>query len=213
MPKCSAYTKPQDTRVCQTAIPCPYWRYTPWTLCSKSCGEGFQTRRPVCTGMGLCNIKEQEPVQQICAGILPCVEVTNYAWSFDDWSECSVTCGRNGVKMRTSSCKISGESEIINNSFCSSKKQPTPEIVPCNSEKDCVTGVWITGNWSACSATCEQGYRKRAIGCRVNGHYEIDQKSCDPEKKLEEFEKCDLTSCVTVPPFFQGRDFFWFTKF
>lgn len=195
---------PDKMQSCKQSIPCPQWTYTPWSFCSQSCGVGYQNRRSMCNGIGLCNMDDQAILHQLCPNLLPCVDLTKYEWSFDDWTDCSITCGIEGVKMRSASCKRVDQIGIVDEEFCKELTQPEAVISSCDTDRSCYTGIWITGLWSRCTTTCGDGYKKRAIGCRVNGQYQKDQTSCKRSTRPDDMTKCGNKPCVLdVPTFFQ----------
>jgi len=208
--ECSS-VMPSRVQPCTQSIPCPRWTYTSWTFCSKSCGEGYQVRRATCNGMGLCNINDKEPVHRSCPQLLPCVEITKYEWTFDSWTSCSVTCGGGGTRSRSASCKRIGEGVTVEASFCKNQTKPKTDVVACTSSYPCFNGVWITGQWSICTTSCGDGYKKRAIGCRVNGQYQKDESSCKPEDRPDEKVNCGNHQCPpAVPKFFKiAKTYSW----
>ncbi|XP_074833235.1 A disintegrin and metalloproteinase with thrombospondin motifs 8 isoform X2 [Carettochelys insculpta] len=44
---CDKALKPEDIKPCSD-LPCPIWRLGPWSPCSRTCGEGAQTRSATC---------------------------------------------------------------------------------------------------------------------------------------------------------------------
>ena len=186
---------PQRMLSCSESIPCPHWSYTPWSFCSKSCGSGFQYRKGLCNGIGLCNMADQEPLRRECPDIDACEEVKNYKWSYGKWSVCSVTCGTNGVRMRPVYCHEESSSGIVDEQQCRHLTKPEILIVSCQASLTCFNGLWITGLWSTCTTTCGDGYKRRAIGCRLDGQYQSTEETCDPATRPTDTISCSSKSC------------------
>uniref|UniRef100_A0A8C4X242 Adhesion G protein-coupled receptor B1 n=1 Tax=Eptatretus burgeri TaxID=7764 RepID=A0A8C4X242_EPTBU len=97
----------RESRSCNSTQPCPVhgvWdEWSPWSLCSTTCGRGFRDRSRSCA----------HPIHggQPCDGYDRQTRSCNIAlcpidghWSkWTSWSLCSVTCG-NGTRQRTRDC-------------------------------------------------------------------------------------------------------------
>ena len=149
-----------------------------WSECNVLCGGGIQTKiASSCV-----------PDYAVCHGI-PILERTCNEhvcpigqWTWNDWSECSETCG-GGIKIKTAKeCSPNGAScediPIIKES--------------CNTE-DCPRGHWSWKEWGDCSVSCGGGVRTRI------------PKACEPSNAichdvpiLE--ESCNSSSCPDIPP-------------
>ncbi|XP_040592449.1 A disintegrin and metalloproteinase with thrombospondin motifs 18 isoform X2 [Mesocricetus auratus] len=167
---CSVRTKPAtEPKICN-AFSCPaYWLPGEWSICSKSCAGGQQSRKIQCVQKKPFK-KEEAVLHSLCPVSTPTqVQVCNShacppEWSSGPWSQCSKTCGR-GVRRREVLCKNSA-GETLPESLCSGS--PRPEA-----QEGCVLGrcpkntrlQWITSSWSECSATCGLGVRKRELNC------------------------------------------------
>lgn len=132
--------------------------WTPWSSCSVTCGEGWQSRTRVCATSAFTTqcvgpLKETRPCNN--SAVCP----VNGAWDdWAPWSLCSSTCGR-GYRDRVRTCKQpenGGEP-------C---RGPTRQTKFCNIAVCPVDGHWNDWTaWSACSATCSNGTRQRTREC------------------------------------------------
>ncbi|KAG9469796.1 hypothetical protein GDO78_019649, partial [Eleutherodactylus coqui] len=132
--------------------------WSPWSVCSTTCGEGMKSRTRFCVSSSYsthCSgpLKEHKPCNN--SAVCP-VHGTWDEWS--PWSLCSSTCGR-GYRERTRTCsppQFGGEQ-------C---KGPEKQTKFCNIALCPVDGNWNEwSSWSACSATCSNGTQKRIREC------------------------------------------------
>ncbi|XP_013419113.1 coadhesin isoform X7 [Lingula anatina] len=162
--------------------PAKWSPWTPYSTCSKTCGDGSQTRTRTCPKPGKCpgaaeqtrpcnlrpcrsksNIsKEQErvSVDYLQLSDTPVDTIRNKvlaswtAWS--EWTECSVTCD-TGQTTRSRDCRNGVPStDCLGDSI---------EVGNC-SKRLCETAWWT--QWSqfgSCSATCGDGVRARRRDC------------------------------------------------
>ncbi|XP_047126186.1 uncharacterized protein LOC101238552 isoform X2 [Hydra vulgaris] len=159
--------KPNDVEECYTR-PCDkyQWFTHEWSVCSKTCGEGFRTRNVSCIKNdhiayypnGLCVLPPPLSLEKCNLRACPSV----FSWVADQWSSCTVTCG-GGVKTRNVSCT----DEVTNLTHSAEKcvQQLQPETVkPCN-EFECDSFVWELKVEGQCTKTCGGGLKARIVYC------------------------------------------------
>uniref|UniRef100_A0AAY4D5C2 Adhesion G protein-coupled receptor B1b n=1 Tax=Denticeps clupeoides TaxID=299321 RepID=A0AAY4D5C2_9TELE len=135
--------------------------WSPWSACSITCGEGWQTRTRFCTSSTYSTqctgpLRENRP----CNNTAVCP--VNGAWDeWAPWSLCSSTCGR-GYRDRVRTCRQpqhGGEP-------C---RGPTKQTKFCNiavCPGKTVDGYWNEWSaWSSCSSTCSNGTMQRTREC------------------------------------------------
>lgn len=125
--------------------------WSEWTVCGSLCGPGLRRRFRKC--------EKRKPIDIDCDGELmheercfntPCTKPVDGSWSFwDDWTDCSKTCG-NGTQIKTRTCTA-----------------PFPEnggkTCPGNSKKSKSCAEWPCPD---CSRTCPAG-TKLSLSCDV----------------------------------------------
>uniref|UniRef100_T2M4C5 A disintegrin and metalloproteinase with thrombospondin motifs 9 n=1 Tax=Hydra vulgaris TaxID=6087 RepID=T2M4C5_HYDVU len=202
--ECKFLNKPNEMRSCNN-FDCPFWRFGPWSKCSKTCGEGIQTRTVLCSfnetvvKNELCNQEIHVEEFQIC-NILECsqsvldINILNQSmeWIISEWSQCSVSCGE-GVTIRNITCS---------SDYCN--KTATPAITsPCYLDP---CPVWSLSQWMPCyyPENCGLGYQVRQVQCqRENGEI-LNMTACDQSNKPEFNRNCETIRCedslwVTAP--------------
>ncbi|XP_039661585.1 adhesion G protein-coupled receptor B1 isoform X3 [Perca fluviatilis] len=132
--------------------------WSAWSVCSATCGEGWQSRTRFCVSSSYstqCSgpLREQRPCNN--SAICP----VHGAWDeWSPWSLCSSTCGR-GYRSRTRTCtppQFGGDP-------CDGPEKQTKF---CNIAVCPVDGVWNEwSNWSSCSASCSNGTMQRTREC------------------------------------------------
>ncbi|KAM4567594.1 adhesion G protein-coupled receptor B1 isoform 6-T6 [Fundulus diaphanus] len=132
--------------------------WSAWSVCSATCGEGWQSRTRFCVSSSYstqCSGPLRE--QRTCNNSAVCpVHGTWDEWS--PWSLCSSTCGR-GYRSRTRTCTA----PQFGGDPCDGPEKQTKF---CNIAVCPVDGVWNEwSSWSSCSATCSNGTMKRTREC------------------------------------------------
>ncbi|XP_068137546.1 adhesion G protein-coupled receptor B3 isoform X3 [Hyperolius riggenbachi] len=184
----------RETRVCNNTALCPVngnWDdWSPWSLCSFTCGKGQRTRTRICTppqyGGRLCGGPE---IQHKPCNIALCpVDGLWQEWS--SWSQCSVTCS-NGTQKRQRECSPASHG----GSDC---KGPYSETRECHNQECTANGQWNQwGPWSGCSKSCDVGWEKRIRSCQgisVTGQqcegYGEDIRRCSEQRCPAPYEIC-----------------------
>ncbi|XP_075933276.1 adhesion G protein-coupled receptor B3 [Anarhichas minor] len=177
----------RESRVCNSTAPCPVhgvWdEWSPWSLCSFTCGRGHRTRTRVCAppqhGGRACDGPETQT--KLCNIALCPVDGQWQEWS--SWSDCSVTCA-NGTQQRTRQCSAAAHG----GSECRGHWAESRE---CHNPDCTANGQWNPwGPWSGCSKSCDGGWQRRARVCQgaaATGH------QCDGTG--EEVRKCSDQRC------------------
>ncbi|TDH12189.1 hypothetical protein EPR50_G00069990 [Perca flavescens] len=157
--------------------------WSPWSLCSSTCGRGYRSRTRTCTppqfGGDACDGPEKQT--KFCnIAVCPVDGVWN-EWS--NWSSCSASCS-NGTMQRTRECN--GPS--YGGSEC---RGEWLETVDCFLGECPVDGKWEPWTlWSGCSKTCGGGSQQRKRNCY--GPF-FGGKPCPAEP--EEVRRCNEKKC------------------
>uniref|UniRef100_A0A3Q4AIE2 Uncharacterized protein n=1 Tax=Mola mola TaxID=94237 RepID=A0A3Q4AIE2_MOLML len=177
----------REQRPCNNSAVCPVhgtWdEWSPWSLCSSTCGRGFRSRTRTCTppqfGGDPCEGPEKQT--KFCnIAVCPVDGVWN-DWS--SWSSCSASCS-NGTMQRTRECN--GPS--YGGSEC---RGQWLETVDCFLGECPVNGKWQPWSlWSGCTKTCGGGSQQRHRICY--GPF-FGGQSCPGER--EEIQHCNEKRC------------------
>ncbi|XP_061571310.1 adhesion G protein-coupled receptor B1 isoform X2 [Cololabis saira] len=177
----------REQRPCNNSAVCPVhgaWdEWSPWSLCSSTCGQGYRSRTRTCTppqfGGDACDGPEKQT--KFC-NIAACpVDGVWNEWS--GWSSCSASCS-NGTMQRTRECN--GPS--YGGSEC---RGEWLESVDCFLGECPVDGKWQPWSlWSGCSKTCGGGRQQRSRVCY--GPF-FGGQACPGER--DEINKCNEKRC------------------
>uniref|UniRef100_A0A674MUY8 Adhesion G protein-coupled receptor B3 n=1 Tax=Takifugu rubripes TaxID=31033 RepID=A0A674MUY8_TAKRU len=183
----------RESRVCNNTAPCPVhgvWEeWSPWSLCSFTCGRGHRTRTRMCAppqhGGRACDGPETQT--KLCNIALCPVDGQWQEWS--SWSDCSVTCA-NGTQQRTRQCSAAAHG----GSECRGHWAESRE---CHNPDCTANGQWNPwGPWSGCSKSCDGGWQRRARVCQGAA---VTGQQCDGTG--EEVRKCSDQRCPGEPPY------------
>ncbi|XP_078063248.1 thrombospondin type-1 domain-containing protein 4-like, partial [Mustelus asterias] len=194
--ECNMQLKPVDTENCDMGPCAKSWFHTDWSVrCSAECGPGIQTRSVVClmnhiSSLPLegCGVEKPEDVRPCNFG--PCNE--DVRWFTGPWSQCSVECS-NGTQLRSVVCltKTDDKLTVAEAHECSHLEKPASEQ-RCHLRKCDVK--WYTTEWSACSKSCEGGYRVREVRCLADDM--MQSNSCDSFLRPDDKEICNTDPCI-----------------
>eukprot|EP01006_Ploeotia_vitrea_P034698 TRINITY_DN65790_c14_g1_i2.p1 TRINITY_DN65790_c14_g1~~TRINITY_DN65790_c14_g1_i2.p1 ORF type:complete len:1985 (+),score=893.63 TRINITY_DN65790_c14_g1_i2:504-5957(+) len=203
--KCSG-TKPATTLDCNTqACTSYFWDEKEWSTCSKTCGDGTQTRTVQCKGSdgqlhdeSNCPAPKPATSRSCNQGACP-----TYSWSSGEWSSCSVACG-GGTQTRTVECK-SSTGPVVDDSYCSGAGTKPATSQSCNTAA-CETYNWEELQWGPCSKTCGDGTRSRVVRCTAQSNGAIvDDSNCDAQTKPATSGSCNEGACPT----YSWSDYEW----
>lgn len=188
-----APTQACNTQTCRGS----YWALSDWSICSKRCGTGSQTRSAKCLRVGdnlevdpdYCKLHGPAPgpLTQAC-NTHKCLKAS---WVAEDWDECSVTCG-GGEQARRVYCQNELGREVSSRA-CHSQKKPAATQV-CNLQPCGNSGSWNVEPWGTCSATCGGGQQARLVSCK-NSTTDPDCASAGPMPVS--MRSCNLKPCLT----------------
>uniref|UniRef100_A0A8K9Y664 Adhesion G protein-coupled receptor B3 n=1 Tax=Oncorhynchus mykiss TaxID=8022 RepID=A0A8K9Y664_ONCMY len=180
----------RESRVCNNTVPCPVhgvWEeWSPWSLCSFTCGRGHRTRNRMCAppqhGGRACDGPETQ--SKLCnIALCPGMELDGQWQEWSLWSDCSVTCA-NGTQQRTRQCSAAahGGSECRGH-WAESRECYNPDCT--------ANGQWNPwGPWSGCSKSCDGGWQRRARVCQGAA---VTGQQC--EGTGDEVRKCSDQRC------------------
>ncbi|KAG8441560.1 hypothetical protein GDO86_010659, partial [Hymenochirus boettgeri] len=177
----------KEHKQCNNSAICPVngtWdEWSPWSLCSSTCGRGFRERTRTCNPpqFGGSNCDGPEKQTKFCNIALCPVDGNWNEWSI--WSACSASCS-NGTQKRTRDCN--GPS--YGGSECHGHWS---DMRDCFLTQCPVDGKWQNwGLWGSCSTTCGGGIQKRERAC--HGPFFGGEPCPDP---MEESKQCNEKKC------------------
>ncbi|KAM3625672.1 uncharacterized protein V6R79_015909 [Siganus canaliculatus] len=196
--ECNMNLRPIDVENCDMGACAKSWFYTDWGhRCSAECGMGVRTRGVLCLTNHISSLplegcgSERPAASQVCNNG-PCEN--RIEWFTGPWSQCSAECGA-GSQQRSVVCLMQSDEgfSVMPPYECSSLEKPLSQQ-SC-SLKAC-GAKWYHTDWSACSKTCEGGFRVREVRCLSD-----DMKSseaCDEQMKPVEKEDCNPEPCIPL---------------
>ncbi|XP_074465771.1 thrombospondin type-1 domain-containing protein 4 [Sebastes fasciatus] len=196
--ECNMNLRPIDVENCDMGSCAKSWFYTEWgNRCSAECGMGVRTRGVLCltnhiSGLPLEGCGNERPADsQVCNNGL-CEN--RIEWFTGPWSQCSAECGA-GSQQRSVVCLIkSDEGFTVSPPYeCSSLDRPLGQQ-SCNL-KAC-GAKWYHTDWSACSKTCEGGFRVREVRCLSDDM--MSSEGCDEQLRPAAREDCNPEPCIPI---------------
>ncbi|VDP08363.1 unnamed protein product [Soboliphyme baturini] len=186
---CENMIKEALEQSCNT-VPCPYWSYGDWSMCSQTCDGGIQVRRATCVDAAGREIDDSFCDADKRLYMQKCNEVLCTNWKFGAWSECSKTCGE-GLASRSAWC-VDSKNNVLDDSMCIKEQKIVSK--PCH-VTDCPH--WQLGEWSQCSQTCLDGWQSRQVSCFDSRGEEIDARHCSSNGQPQPptHQPCNLGPC------------------
>ncbi|CAI9731140.1 4 isoform X1 [Octopus vulgaris] len=192
---CLNQTRLITVKKCQNK-PCSQWEIKEWSKCSVECGLGQRSRKVTCVSADGRVIPDYE-----CRKTKPSTsEVCNMGscaktWFFTEWSkECSSSCG-HGVLRRKVHCSADDGSSL-EDIKCKLNEKPKSEK-SCKNDQPC-GGLWFTGPWSECSATCGQAFKIRSAAC-VKKLHSTSFVVVSPKNCVKKDKPATKEPCLTMP--------------
>ncbi|XP_033220968.1 protein madd-4 [Belonocnema kinseyi] len=199
------------------------WVTTEWSRCSQTCGGGgFQMRGAQCTvrsvkaaanstrslqrtviGANLC----EDAGYPVPEKVKPCGTGRCPQWHADEWTPCeSSRCfnWRTAMQRRDITCHVIEEMEdgtenvtIADSSKCDEGVKP-PQRQECYN--DACKGVWRVGEWSECTAPCEEdGIKYRILQCVWFGTKKPAGNACRDLSRPPVMKTCRGLPCPRSP--------------
>ncbi|KAM6940639.1 thrombospondin type-1 domain-containing protein 4 [Xenentodon cancila] len=195
--ECNMNLKPDAVQNCDMGVCARSWFTSLWSQqCSADCGKGTKSRLVVClmdhvTNLPLDSCEGERPPEVTSCYLGPCQN--QLEWYTGPWGQCSAECG-NGTQTRSVACIYTNndQKEVVDELKCSSQTKPITSQ-PC-SLKAC--GIqWYVTEWSACSRSCNGGYRVREVRCLAD-NFTLSSR-CDATSVPESQEECNKHPCLT----------------
>ncbi|KAK2491091.1 hypothetical protein MC885_016016 [Smutsia gigantea] len=191
---CDVLTRPEPVQEFCAGRECqPRWETSSWSECSRTCGEGYQSRIVRCWKMlspgfdssvysDLCEAAEavRPEERKICHS-----PACGPQWEMSAWSECTAKCREHSVVTRDIRCS---EDERL----CDPNTRPV-------GEKDC-TGPpcdrqWTVSDWGPCSGSCGQGRTIRHVYCKTSDGRVVPESQCQTDAKPLAIHPCGDKNC------------------
>ncbi|XP_050511629.1 A disintegrin and metalloproteinase with thrombospondin motifs 9 isoform X2 [Diabrotica virgifera virgifera] len=222
---CERSLKPNVFAACNQ-FACPRWVTGDWSPnCDANCERYRAVRCADHSGKAVADSQcdsSRKPEHLTKCRLSECPYITNsvsrryfdssekgekrYRWKMGPWKPCSNKCGK-GNRRRHIECEDSLNEITVVDTLCRHLKKPRATR-PC--ERYSCKFAWTEGYWSACSASCGTGVKKRNVTChRVYKGGAIDpiplpdlyqnkihhQNYCSVYNKPPVTAKCILSQC------------------
>ncbi|CAL7946132.1 unnamed protein product [Xylocopa violacea] len=199
------------------------WVTTDWSKCSQTCGgSGFQMRGAQCTvraakpignttrtpprtviGATLCE-DAGHPVPQ---KVRPCGFGKCPQWHTTDWTPCETSrCfnWKTAMQRRDVTCRLVEDTEngqqnvtLLDPNKCDDTIRPLQRQECYN---DACKGVWRVGEWSECTASCEEdGIKYRILQCVWYGTKKPAGNACRDIPRPPVMKTCRGSPCPQTP--------------
>ncbi|VDL72102.1 unnamed protein product [Nippostrongylus brasiliensis] len=213
---CMGEAKEATERECNR-FPCPRWVYGHCVLdrvmvvceCDMRSVWTLPTRRRIILVVGprksysaLFNVSNFQHDREACN------EQMCTAWSFGQWSTCSVTCG-DGIQTREAIC-VDRDGRSRNMTLPLTIHQHIP--ARCNYrerivQKPCSRPAcpsWKVGEWTQCSVSCQDGWSTRRVSCVDSRGEDVRSELCTAsgQEQPPSHRQCNLGPC----PFWRTSD-------
>ncbi|KAM6961334.1 papilin [Aplochiton taeniatus] len=173
-----------------------YWSFGSWSVCSKECGSGYQSRLVFCAIDNeaypeyLCASLPQPQSNRTCNPQL-CPQVQS--WKTGEWNVCSVTCG-GGSQIRSVQCVSHDASgpRVVEDSVCAAYAEPPPTLQTCNMQR---CAEYRVSSWSQCSVSCGPGEQTRTVTCVGSGGAGLDETACGNLLHPAQVRACEVAPC------------------
>ncbi|XP_030409763.1 adhesion G protein-coupled receptor B1 isoform X7 [Gopherus evgoodei] len=194
-------SSPKDSSQVEFLVHGTWDEWSPWSLCSSTCGRGYRDRTRTCKppqfGGNPCEGPEKQT--KFCnIALCPGHSVDGNWNEWSSWSSCSTTCS-NGTQQRTRECN--GPS--YGGAECQGHWVETRD---CFLRQCPVDGKWQAwGPWGSCTTSCGGGTQRRDRVCygpffggdSCQGPKE-EYKQCNDKKCPEPHEICDEDNFASV---------------
>uniref|UniRef100_A0A8C5AW06 Thrombospondin type 1 domain containing 4 n=1 Tax=Gadus morhua TaxID=8049 RepID=A0A8C5AW06_GADMO len=194
--ECNMNLQPSAVENCDMGACAKSWFYTHWgATCSAECGMGVRTRGVLCltnqiSSLPLEGCGHERPADSQVCNNGPCE--SSIEWFTGPWSQCSAECGV-GSQQRAVVCLVRAEEGYAAAPpyECSSLDRPLGQqscnLGPCGAK-------WYHTDWSACSKSCEEGFRLREVRCLADSMQPSD--GCQEQDRPPEREPCNPEPCT-----------------
>nr|XP_033499141.1 papilin [Epinephelus lanceolatus] len=174
-----------------------FWSSGSWSVCSRECGSGYQSRLVFCT------IDNEAYPDYLCASLArpqtnrtcnPQACPQTRSWKTGEWNTCSVTCG-GGSQVRSVQC-ISHDAagpRVVEDAMCAAYTEAPPSLQTCNMQK---CAEYQVSRWSACSVTCGTGQQTRDVTCVGTGGMRLEETSCSNLVRPTAARSCEMAACL-----------------
>ncbi|XP_076177522.1 ADAMTS-like no long nerve cord isoform X2 [Ptiloglossa arizonensis] len=199
------------------------WVMTDWSKCSQNCGgSGFQLREAQCTVRSLKplgNSTRTSVLRTVIRAALcedaghpmpqkvrPCGFGKCPQWHATKWSPCETSrCfnWKTAMQRRNVTCRLIEDTEngqrnitLLDQNKCDNTTRPLQRQECYN---DACKGVWRVGEWSECTASCEEGGIKyRILQCVWYGTKKPAGNACRDIPRPPVMKTCKGSSCPQV---------------
>ena len=193
----------------EAKLPKHSWKYSKWSDCTASCGNGFQTRKVACADSEGNEVEDAkcDPITMTLMRTCNVGQCPTFKYVVGAWSECSKSCG-TGTASRNVTC-LSSDGSTAPDTSCSDAGHPMPtstmecNFQPCDLQcgpldrcsgsgkcvdSKCVCHPGFTGTWCQISQSCLSGVPSKT-GCCPSGITAADGSCAQSGAAVDRFGK------------------------
>ncbi|XP_068083512.1 protein madd-4 [Anabrus simplex] len=126
-------------------------------------------------------------------------ENLRFTWMISNWSDCSQTCGGNGIQTRAAHCMVQlhNNTQHVDKNLCDDAGLSPPLTIQKCGLDDCPQ--WVASSWSSCEDsrcfTWNTAMQRREVSCQLSNGTSIESHHCSEAEKPPQRQECYNDKC------------------